>query len=187
MRTSALAPDAMVLGRPVFDSSAPFERVLFRSYRERPDQSETLWAGIGDLLYGFRVCPVELLRRVMAGNRGMRRFDFDPEVAVRLSWEGVRLICLERPGALLPARRGWGSRTSGISATTTGVDAHVLPAVCRVPAAAAAARPAALVRSPVRETPARRQATIQRGCATPPPHVQHSHWRAGSRCRDHGC
>ncbi len=97
MRTSALAPDAMVLGRPVFDKTAPLERVLFRKLSNGLTNLETLWAGIGDSLYGFRVYPVEPLRRVMAGKRGMRRFDFDPEVAVRLSWEGVRPISLSAP------------------------------------------------------------------------------------------
>lgn len=106
MRTSAQAPDAMVLGRPVFDSSAPFERVLFRKISNGLTDFETLWAGIGDSLYGFRVYPVEPLRRVMAAQRGMRRFDFDPEAAVRLCWSGVRPISLEAPVRYFRADEG---------------------------------------------------------------------------------
>jgi glycosyltransferase involved in cell wall biosynthesis len=97
MRASAEAPDAMVLGQPVFDSSAPFERVLFRKISNGLSNLETLWAGIGDSLYGFRVYPVEPLRRVMASQRRMRRFDFDPEAAVRLCWSGVRPVTLSAP------------------------------------------------------------------------------------------
>ena len=104
MRTSAQAPDAMVLGRPVFDSSAPFERVLFRRISNGLTDLETLWAGIGDSLYGFRVYPVEPLRQVMAAQRGMRRFDFDPEAAVRLCWNGVRPISLAAPLPVLDSR-----------------------------------------------------------------------------------
>jgi glycosyltransferase involved in cell wall biosynthesis len=106
MQASAKAPDAMVLGRPVFDSSAPFERVLFRRISNGLTDLETLWAGIGDSLYGFRVYPVEPLRRVMAGQRGMRRFDFDPEAAVRLCWGGVRPICLSAPVRYFRADEG---------------------------------------------------------------------------------
>src|SRR5581483_10771335 len=40
---------------------------------------ETLWAGIGDSLFGFRVYPIADLRRIMEETRWMRRFDFDAE------------------------------------------------------------------------------------------------------------
>ena len=53
---------------------------------------ETLWMGIGDSLYGFRVYPINPLRAVMRGQRWMRRFDFDPEAVVRLAWRGVRPV-----------------------------------------------------------------------------------------------
>jgi hypothetical protein len=46
---------------------------------------ETLWAGIGDSLFGMRVYPAGLLLRVMQANRWMRRFDFDVEAASRIS------------------------------------------------------------------------------------------------------
>jgi glycosyltransferase involved in cell wall biosynthesis len=106
MQASAKAPDAMVLGRPVFDSSAPFERVLCRKISNGLTDLETLWAGIGDSLYGFRVYPVEPLRRLMEGQRGMRRFDFDPEAAVRLCWNGVRPISLSAPVRYFRADEG---------------------------------------------------------------------------------
>lgn len=89
--------DAMILGVPVFDASAPALRVRGRKVSNWWANLETLWMGIGDSLYGFRVYPVEDLRRVMYGQRWMRRFDFDPEAAVRLCWCGVRPVNLPAP------------------------------------------------------------------------------------------
>lgn len=97
MAASAGQPQAMVLGVPVFDASAPRLRVQGRKLSNGWANLETLWAGIGDSLFGFRVYPIEPLRRVMHGQRWMRRFDFDPEVVVRLCWRGV-------PPVNLPAR-----------------------------------------------------------------------------------
>jgi len=53
---------------------------------------ETLGAGIGDSLFGFRVYPVRPLLAVMQATRWMRGYDFDAEAAVRLSWRGVRPV-----------------------------------------------------------------------------------------------
>ena len=106
MQCSAAVPTAMVLGVPVFDASAPALRVWGRKVSNGWANLETLWAGIGDSLYGFRVYPVEPLRRVMRGQRWMRRFDFDPEAAVRLCWDGVPPINLPAPVKYLQAHEG---------------------------------------------------------------------------------
>lgn len=106
MHCSAATPRAMVLGVPVFDASAPALRVWGRKISNGWANLETLWAGIGDSLYGFRVYPVEPLRRVMRGQRWMRRFDFDPEAAVRLCWAGVPPINLPAPVKYLQAHEG---------------------------------------------------------------------------------
>lgn len=58
---------------------------------------ETMGAGIGDSLFGFRVYPVLPLLELMRRQRWMRRFDFDPEAAVRLCWSGVRPINIDAP------------------------------------------------------------------------------------------
>jgi glycosyltransferase involved in cell wall biosynthesis len=90
-------PDALILGRPVFDSSAPRIRVLGRKLSNWGTNLETLWGGRFDSLFGFRVYPVAALRRVMESSRWMRRFDFDAEAAVRLCWSGFRPINLPAP------------------------------------------------------------------------------------------
>lgn len=97
MEASRRAPCAMVLGMPVFDASAPALRVKGRQVSNWWANLETLWAGIGDSLFGFRVYPVEPLRAVMRGQRWMRRFDFDPEAVVRLCWRGVTPVNLPAP------------------------------------------------------------------------------------------
>ena len=106
MARSAEMPAAMVLGVPVFDANAPALRVQGRRVSNAWANLETLWAGIGDSLYGFRVYPVEPLRRVMRGQRWMRRFDFDPEAVVRLCWRGVRPVNVPAPVRYLDAEAG---------------------------------------------------------------------------------
>lgn len=97
MAASARDPDCMILGRPVFDEHAPAVRVKGRQISNWWANLETLWAGIGDSLFGFRVYPIAPLRDVMHRSHFMRRFDFDPEAVVRLSWRGVRAINLPAP------------------------------------------------------------------------------------------
>lgn len=99
-------PEAMVLGVPVFDASAPRLRVRGRRISNWWANLETLWAGIGDSLYGFRVYPIAPLVRVMRGQRWMRRFDFDPEAVVRLAWLGVPSVNLPAPVKYFRAEEG---------------------------------------------------------------------------------
>ncbi len=97
MAASLANPQAMVLGEPVFDASAPSVRVRGRKISNWWANLETLWAGIHDSLFGFRVYPMEPLVREMQARRWMRRFDFDVEAAVRLSWRGLPAINLAAP------------------------------------------------------------------------------------------
>jgi glycosyltransferase involved in cell wall biosynthesis len=97
MALSRARPEAMILGVPVFDRSAPWLRTAGRRVSNGLVNLETLWIGIKDSLFGFRVYPIAALRAVMESGRSMRRFDFDPEVAVRLSWRGVPAIARPAP------------------------------------------------------------------------------------------
>lgn len=106
MAASGAAPDAMVLGKPVFGPEAPKLRVRGRRVSNGWANLETLWMGIGDSLYGFRVYPIAPLAALMKKNRYMRRFDFDPEAVVRLAWAGVRPINLDAPVRYLSAQEG---------------------------------------------------------------------------------
>lgn len=106
MARSATNPGAMVLGRPVFDASAPSIRVRGRKISNGLANVMTLWGGIGDSLYGFRVYPITPLANVMRHKRWMRRFDFDPEAAVRLCWRGVKPLNVAAPVKYLRADEG---------------------------------------------------------------------------------
>lgn len=106
MAASQAAPAAMILGKPVFGPEAPALRVNGRKVSNGWANFETLWMGIGDSLYGFRVYPIAPLMRIMQGRRWMRRFDFDPEAVVRLCWAGVRPINKDAPVRYLSAEEG---------------------------------------------------------------------------------
>jgi polyprenyl-phospho-N-acetylgalactosaminyl synthase len=82
-------PHTLVLGAPVFDASAPLGRRLGRLLTRFWTNVETLGRVIQDPMCGFRVYPVEAALRVGARGNAM---DFDPEIAVRLAWEGLPVI-----------------------------------------------------------------------------------------------
>ncbi len=106
MSASQAAPRAMVLGKPVFGADAPALRVKGRQVSNGWANLETLGMGVGDSLYGFRVYPIAPLLSIMRRTLFMRRFDFDPEAAVRLCWAGVRPINLDAPVRYLSAAEG---------------------------------------------------------------------------------
>lgn len=106
MQASRARPDAMVLGVPQFGPDAPALRVRGRRISNWWAQLETGWAGVGDSLFGFRVYPIGKLLPVMERRASMRRFDFDPEAAVRLSWAGVPAINLPVPVRYLRPEEG---------------------------------------------------------------------------------
>lgn len=87
MEASLSKPEAVVLGLPQFDSSAPLIRLRGRRIANWWARLETL-SDLGDCLFGFRVYPAAPLKQVMQRTRWARRFDFDPEVAMRLIWKG---------------------------------------------------------------------------------------------------
>ncbi len=94
---SARAPDAMILGLPLFGPDAPAARVRGRRLSNFWTHVETLGRRVGDSLFGFRVYPIAPLIAVMRSVPWMRRFDFDPEAAVRLCWRGVRTVNIPVP------------------------------------------------------------------------------------------
>ena len=106
MALSRAHPAAMILGVPVFAADAPRLRVVGRRISNWWANLETMWQGIGDSLFGFRVYPIVPLLAVMQKTPWMRRFDFDPEAAVKLCWHGVPVI--NRPAPVIYFRRDEG-------------------------------------------------------------------------------
>lgn len=99
-------PEALVLGDPIFDDSAPSIRLKGRKISNFWANFDTLWWGINDSLFGMRLYPLRPLRKAFASTFGARRFDFDPEVAVRLCWQGIPVINLKTPVRYLTAEEG---------------------------------------------------------------------------------
>jgi glycosyltransferase involved in cell wall biosynthesis len=98
--------NALVLGNPVFDANAPRIRVYGRKISNWWANLETLWQGIGDSLYGFRVYPIAPLIQEMSKTRWMRRFDFDVELVVRLCWAGLKPVNIDAPVKYFSADEG---------------------------------------------------------------------------------
>jgi len=106
MARSQAEPRAVVLGVPVFDASAPALRVKGRRVSNWWANMETVGLGIDDSLFGFRVYPIADLVAVMRHQPWMRRFDFDPEAAVRLVWRGLTPVNVKAPVKYLKPEEG---------------------------------------------------------------------------------
>jgi glycosyltransferase involved in cell wall biosynthesis len=96
MEASQKHPEAVILGLPQFDASAPTIRLRGRKIANWWARLETQ-SDIGDCLFGFRVYPAGPLRAVMEKTMWARRFDFDPEVAMRLIWRGHSPVNVPAP------------------------------------------------------------------------------------------
>jgi glycosyltransferase involved in cell wall biosynthesis len=85
-------PQSMIMGCPEFGQDAPFARVWGRKLTIGMTNLETGFCGLGDTLYGMRVYPLSLFVKTMHGMRFGKGYDFDPEIAVRMCWNGVKPI-----------------------------------------------------------------------------------------------
>ncbi|MBA3455362.1 MAG: glycosyltransferase family 2 protein [Deltaproteobacteria bacterium] len=106
--------ETLVLAKPVFDASAPKGRLRARQLSVFFAMVETLGRKVGDPLCGFRVYPVEAALRVKARGDAM---DFDPEIAVRLVWEGVEVVHVPTPVIYRAADAGGVSHFRGVRDT----------------------------------------------------------------------
>lgn len=86
--------DAVIAGQPVFDDSIPVGRLVGRYLTHVWIWIETLSFTIKDSMCGFRVYPLAAAIKVIDRVRLGRRMDFDPEILVRLHWDGLRIIPL---------------------------------------------------------------------------------------------
>ncbi|MDQ3038156.1 MAG: glycosyltransferase family 2 protein [Myxococcota bacterium] len=97
-------PDALILGQPEFDGSAPLGRKIGRQITIFWTNLEAGRHVIRDPMCGFRVYPLEAA--VRASSPCGDRMDFDPEVAVRIAWTGA-------PVLNVPTRVHYVSRAEG--------------------------------------------------------------------------
>ena len=106
MQASLANPKAMVLGEPLFDDSAPMIRVKGRQISNWWVNLETRGWGVHDSLFGMRIYPIADLIAVMHSTRWARRFDFEPEIAVRMSWRKVPVINIATPVRYISKQEG---------------------------------------------------------------------------------
>jgi glycosyltransferase involved in cell wall biosynthesis len=106
MQASQAEPSSLIFGQPIFTADAPKLRVYWRRLSNGLTQLETMGATNADSLFGFRLYPARDLHAVMNQGRFMRRFDFDPEVAVRLLWRGLPCRTIPTPVRYLTRREG---------------------------------------------------------------------------------
>lgn len=106
MEASRANPLALILGKPVFGPEAPAIRLQGRKLSVGLVRLEILGAGIDDPLFGFRVYPLAPLARIMTSHRFARRYDFDPEMAVRLVWAGLPTVNIPASCRYLSAAEG---------------------------------------------------------------------------------
>jgi predicted LPLAT superfamily acyltransferase len=83
-------PDAVVLGRPVYDASVPKARLYGRYLTHGWVWIETLSFEIRDAMCGFRVYPLAAACALIDSVSLPTRMDFDIEILVRLSWRRAR-------------------------------------------------------------------------------------------------
>ena len=85
-------PDALVIGEPIFDATAPRSRLIGRRITRFWAHVETFGRRVvHDPLFGFRVYPLD--QAIVAAPRG-DAMDFDPEIAVRMAWNKVPVVNL---------------------------------------------------------------------------------------------
>jgi glycosyltransferase involved in cell wall biosynthesis len=94
LELAARHPAALIIGRPLFDRSVPRGRLVARHLTHVWVWIETLSLAIPDSMCGFRVYPLQSVIAVADRVSLGRRMDFDPEIAVRLCWEGVPIVPL---------------------------------------------------------------------------------------------
>jgi glycosyltransferase involved in cell wall biosynthesis len=94
LEASRARPGALVLARPVFDASAPTARLYARQLSRGLVWLACLSRAVPDPLCGFRALPLAPTLSVLARARTGDWMDFDPELAVRLVWEGLPVVAV---------------------------------------------------------------------------------------------
>jgi glycosyltransferase involved in cell wall biosynthesis len=84
--------DALILGRPLFDSSAPKSRVYGRMIANLWVWINTLSFAVEDSMCGFRLYPLDAVAELAKATQIARGMDFDIDILVRLYWQGVDVI-----------------------------------------------------------------------------------------------
>ena len=88
--------DALVLGVPAFDASAPLARIYARQISRILVWLACLSRVVPDPLCGFRGVPLAPALAVIASARTGNWMDFEPELAVRMVWHRTPIATAAR-------------------------------------------------------------------------------------------
>jgi predicted LPLAT superfamily acyltransferase len=88
------APDALIVGDPAYDSSAPKSRLYGRKITRFWACIETLSLNFPDTMCGFRIYPLAQTIALMNKRRLGLRMDFDTDIMVRLYWAGCKMVAI---------------------------------------------------------------------------------------------
>jgi glycosyltransferase involved in cell wall biosynthesis len=94
VQASTERPLALVMGEPQFSDDAPTSHIIGHGIANFLTKIETMHRGMGDSLFGLRVYPMLAAIKALRRIRGGRRFDFDTQAVVRMSWLGVPTLNL---------------------------------------------------------------------------------------------
>ena len=84
-------PDALIIGQPIYDASAPKSRLIGRKITNFWVAIETLNRHMPDAMCGFRVYPVKTTNRILSSVHFMR-MGFDIEILVKLYRMGIKIV-----------------------------------------------------------------------------------------------
>lgn len=85
-------PNALILGQPLFDSTAPKSRVYGRRIANLWVWINTLSFAVADSMCGFRLYPLDAVAELSRSTQIAKGMDFDIDILVRLYWQGVDVI-----------------------------------------------------------------------------------------------
>lgn len=91
---SAADPQAMIIGKPIFDQSVPKKRLYGRYVTHVWVWINSLSFEIADSMCGFRVYPLASTVQVIESTTLQPRMGFDSEILVRLKWNNVPFVNL---------------------------------------------------------------------------------------------
>ena len=103
LRESEAHPQSIVCANPIYGEDAPKSRVHGRKITNFWVAINTLSLGVKDAMCGFRVYPLELLKKAAAKSK-TNRMEFDIEILVNAARQGVDMrwidtyVCYEKGG-----------------------------------------------------------------------------------------
>jgi glycosyltransferase involved in cell wall biosynthesis len=92
LKESEKNPESMILGQPIFDNTAPKGRLYGRKITNFWIHINTLSNAIVDGMCGFRLYPLDAVAQLINTTQIGQRMDFDADIAVRLFWQGIKVI-----------------------------------------------------------------------------------------------